>query len=59
MAPTGDRKNAYSLLMEKREGKRQLEKTTCRWEGNIKTCLKEIGCEGVNWINLAHDRNKC
>lgn len=59
MAPTGDRKNAYSRLMEKREGKRRFGKTTCRWEDNIKTCLKEIGWEGVNWINLAHDRNKC
>jgi hypothetical protein len=45
--------------MEKPEGKRRLGKTRCRWEGNIKTYLKEIVWEGVNWINLAHDRNKC
>jgi hypothetical protein len=59
VALIGDKKNSYSLLMEKPEGKRRLGKTRCRWEGNIKTCLKEIGWEGVNWINLAHDRNKC
>jgi hypothetical protein len=26
--------------------------------GNAKMGLKEIGWEGVNWINLAHDRDK-
>jgi hypothetical protein len=59
VAPIGDKKNAYSRLMGKPEGKRQLGKTRCRKEGNIKTCLKEIGWEGANLINLAHDRNKC
>jgi hypothetical protein len=29
-----------------------------RWEDNIKTVLKEIGWENVNWINLAQDMYK-
>ena len=33
-------------------------KTRYRWEDNIKTGLKEIGWEGVDWIKLAQDRDK-
>jgi len=28
------------------------------WKDSIKVDFKEIGCEGVNWIRLAPDRNK-
>jgi hypothetical protein len=27
-----------------------------RWEDNLKSDLKEIGCESVVWIQMAHDR---
>jgi hypothetical protein len=27
-----------------------------RWENNIKMDLQEIGCEGMEWIELAEDR---
>jgi hypothetical protein len=30
-----------------------------RWEGNIKTDIAEVGWEGVDWIDLAEDRDKC
>jgi hypothetical protein len=33
-------------------------KTRCRWEDNIKTGLKKIEWEGMDWINLARDRDK-
>jgi len=33
-------------------------KTRSRWEDNIKTGLKEIEREGVDWINLARERDK-
>jgi hypothetical protein len=29
-----------------------------RWEDNIRINLREIVWEGVDWINLAEDRNK-
>jgi len=29
-----------------------------RWEDNIKVDLQEVGCEGMDWIELAHDRDR-
>jgi hypothetical protein len=29
------------------------------WEDNIKMDLQEVGCEGIDWIDLAQDRYKC
>ena len=39
-------------------GKRLLGRPRCRWEGNIKMDLQEVGCEGMNWINVAQDRDR-
>ena len=40
------------------EGKRQLERTGCSWNGNTKMKFKEIGWEGMDWITLAGERDK-
>ena len=29
-----------------------------RWEDNIKMDLQEVGCGGVNWIELTQDRDR-
>ena len=42
--------------MGKAEGKRKLGRPRRRWENNINIDLKEIGCEGVDCIDLAQDR---
>ena len=44
--------------MGKPEGKRQLERPRRRWEDNIKMDLNEVGCAGMDWIELAQDRDR-
>jgi hypothetical protein len=43
----------YSTLVRKPDGKRPLGRPKYRWESYIKMDLKEIGWEGVDWIDLA------
>jgi hypothetical protein len=40
----GKMRNAYKILVEKPEGKRQLGSPECRWEDNIRMDLRELGC---------------
>jgi hypothetical protein len=40
------------------EGKRPLGRPRRRWVDNIKTDLREIRCDGMDWIYLAQDRNQ-
>jgi hypothetical protein len=54
----GEKKNEYKILVGKPEGKRPLRKQRRRWMDNIKMELRGIGCGGMDWINLAQDRNK-
>jgi hypothetical protein len=51
-------RNAYRLLVRKREGKRPLGRPRRRWVDNIKMDLLEIGWGGVDWVGLAQDRDK-
>jgi hypothetical protein len=41
----------------KPEGKRLLRRPTRRWEDNIKIDLQEIERGGMDWIELAQDRD--
>jgi len=42
----------------KPEGKKPLGRSRHRWEYNIKMDLQEVGCEGMDWLELAEDRNR-
>jgi hypothetical protein len=42
----------------KPEGRRPRERPSRRWEDNIKIDLREVECEGMDWINLAQDRDR-
>jgi hypothetical protein len=53
----GETRNAYRILVEKPEGKRPLGRPTRRWVDNIKMDLREIGWDGVDWIELAQNRD--
>jgi hypothetical protein len=59
VAPTGEGRGVYRVLVGKLEGKRPLGRLRHRWENNIKLDLKEIGIEGANWIWLAQDKVQC
>jgi len=47
----------YGVLVEKPEGKRPLGRTRRRWEDNIKINHQDMGCGGMDWINVAQIRN--
>jgi len=51
----GERRGVYRVLVEKPQEKRPLGRTRRRWKYNIKMDLPEVGCEGTDWIELAHD----
>ena len=38
-------------------GKRPLGSLRRRWDDNIKIDLQEVGCEGMEWIELVQDRD--
>jgi hypothetical protein len=46
-------RNVYRVLAWKPAGKRPLGRLRRRWKDNIKMDLEEVGCRGVDWIELA------
>ena len=48
----------YRVLVGKPEGKRPLAGPRRRWEDNIKMDLQEVGCGGMDWIDLAQNRDR-
>jgi hypothetical protein len=50
--------NAYKIIVGKPEGIKQLGRPECNWDDNIRTSLRETGCERVDWIHLAQDRDQ-
>jgi len=45
-------RGVYRVLMGKPEGKRPLGRPRCRWKDNIKMDMQEVGCGGIDWIEL-------
>jgi hypothetical protein len=54
----GETRNAYRILVGKPESKRPLGGPRRWWLDNIKMDLGEIGWDGVDWIELAQDRDQ-
>jgi len=44
--------------VKKPEGERPLGRPRRIWEDNIKKDLQEVGCGGMDWIELAQDRDR-
>ena len=53
----GEKRGVYRTLVGKPEGKRPHGRPRRRWEDNIKLDLQEVGCGGMDWIELAQDRD--
>jgi hypothetical protein len=58
VALLGEKRNAYRILVGKPEGKRPLGRPRRRWVDNIKMDLREIGRDGVAWMDMAQDRDQ-
>jgi hypothetical protein len=58
VARMGAKTNAYRILVGKLEGKRPLGRPRRRWMDNIKMDLSKIGWGGMDWIDLAQDRDQ-
>ena len=58
VARMGKSIGVYRVLVGKPEGKRPLGRPRHRWENNIKMDLQEVDCEGMDWIDVAQDRDR-
>jgi hypothetical protein len=58
VARAKETRNSYRILVGNPEGQRPLGRPRRRWVDNIKMDLREIGWDGMDWIDLAQDRDK-
>ena len=58
VARIGEKRDKYRVLVGKHEGKRQLGRPKRRWEYNIKMDLQEVMFWGMDWIELAQNRDR-
>jgi hypothetical protein len=54
VARMGENRNAYRILVGKPEGKRPRR----RWADNIKINLAERGGDGMDWVDVAQNREQ-
>jgi hypothetical protein len=54
----GEMSNAYTILIRSRKGRDKLEGVEVNRIIILKSLLKEIGWDSVDWINLAQDRDQ-
>jgi hypothetical protein len=54
----GEGRGVYRVLVGKPKEKRPLGRHRRRWEDNIKMNLQEVGCGGMDWIEIAQNRDR-
>ena len=52
------KRGVYRILVGKPEGKRPLGRPRRRWDDNIKMDFQEVGCGGMDWIEVVQDRDR-
>jgi hypothetical protein len=58
VAHKGERRSVSRVLVGKPERKKPPGRPKCRWEDNIKMDIQEVGSGGMDWIELAQDRDR-
>ena len=58
VASMGYERSVYRVLAGQPEGRRPFGKPRYRWEDNIEMDLQEVGCGGMDWIQLAQVGNR-
>jgi len=58
MTRMGEERGVYRVLMGKLEGRRPLGRPRRRWVDNNRMALQEVVCGYMDWIGLAHDRDR-
>jgi len=58
VARVGERRGVYRVWVGIYESKRPLGRPRRKWQDNIKMDLQEVECEGMDWIELAQDRDR-
>jgi hypothetical protein len=58
VACRGKKTGACRILVGRPEGRRPLGRPRRRWEDNIKMDLQDVGWEGMDWSELAQDRDR-
>jgi hypothetical protein len=58
VASLGERRDVHRVSVGISEGKRPLGRPRRRWVSNIKMDLQEVRCGGMDWIELAQDRDR-
>jgi hypothetical protein len=58
VARMGESRGVYMILVGKSEGKRPLGRPRRRWEDNVKMYLQKVRHEGIDWTDLAEDRDR-
>ena len=58
LARMGESRGVCRVLVGKPERKRPLGRRRRRWEDNITMYLQEVMCGGMDWSELAQDRDR-
>jgi hypothetical protein len=54
----GGKMSSHRILVGKPDGKRLIGRPRSTWADNIKMDLREIGWDGVDWIDVAQDKDQ-